>query len=368
MTGNYEYKTLPPFTKGELTKENWEKERKEILDLFRNEVYGIIPDESSLVVSHRVAETSGGFMEGKAIRKIIEITVKRGDREFTFPFYLFVPVTAEKKPAPVFLTLVNRSLGDADPSRYTVSQFWPAEYLISRGYAAAAIITQEIAPDYEEGFNTKFHRLFPDYSGKRQGNTWGSVTAWAWGMSRAVDYLVTDPHINGREIGIAGHSRGGKTSLWCGAQDERIALVISSCSGCTGTAITRGKTGEHIKDITQRFYYWFCENYKKYRDQEDTMPFDQHMLLGLIAPRLLYVNSRTQDSWCDPRAEFESIKQAQKVFGLYGKTDAPFENLPESDTAVISGNLAYHILPGEHNMDEDDWKRFLDFADRHFSH
>jgi len=363
---NHTIQNLPPFTEGELSAKTWSEERRnEILHLFKSEVYGSIPDESSISVSSRVADVSSGFMNGRAVRKIIEIIARRKDREFIFPLYLFVPDGAEKNPAPVILTVVNRALADADPERRSLSPFWPAEMMIAHGYAAAVVITHEIAPDYKDNFTTRFHRLFPEYVKNRPPDAWGSITAWAWGMSRAIDYLVTDLAINGEEIATAGHSRGGKTSLWCGAQDQRVALVISSCSGCSGAAITRGKTGEHIKDITGRFPFWFCTNYGKYADNEENMPFDQHLLLGLIAPRLLYISNKSFDSWCDPQAEFESLKQASKIYEIYNRP-SPLGNMPEPETGVISGNLGYHLRSGSHNMDEYDWERYLNFCDLHF--
>ena len=366
MTGSHNCQNLPPFTSGPLSLQTWNGQRRnEILELFRNEVYGRIYDESSLSISHRVADVTSGFMENRATRKIIEIIVKRKEREFIFQLYLFIPNDAAKKPAPVILTIVNRSPSDADPSRRSLSPFWPAEMMISRGYAAAAVITHEIAPDYEENFTTRFHRLFPERIVNQPMDAWGAITAWAWGMSRAVDYFETEPCVNAKEIAVAGHSRGGKTSLWCGAQDPRVSLVISSCSGCSGAAITRDKTGEHVKDITDRFPFWFCSNYRKYADREDTMPFDQHLLLGLIAPRPLYLSEKTFDSWCDPRAEFESLKQASKVYEICGKP-SPLENMPGPEQGIVSGNLGFHVKSGSHNMDEYDWARYLDFADKHF--
>jgi dienelactone hydrolase len=305
-------------------------------------------------------------MNGRATRKIVEIIVKRKDREHIFPLYVFIPNGAEKKPVPVILTLDLRRLTDADPARAYLSASWPAEMIVARGYAAAAVRTHDIAPDYIENFTTKFHRLFPECVSDRPADAWGCISAWAWGMSRAIDYLVTDPSLNGKEIAITGLSRAGKTSLWCGAQDPRVAMVISAASGCSGAPITRGKAGEHIKDIAFNFPYWFCHNYKKYADNEDVMPFDQHFLLGLIAPRPLYLSERTLDSWIDPRAEYESLKQAAKVYKLYDKTiDLP-DTMPGPEEGIISGNLGFHMKSGEHNMEEYDWERYLDFCDRHF--
>ena len=363
----YNLKNLPPFVRGELSHETWnDGRRSEILELFRGEVYGRIYDESSLEISHRLADSAGGFMDARAERKIIEVIIRRKEKEFIFPLYLFIPKRPDNKPVPAILTLVNRAWSDADPSRRTIGPFWPAEMMVSRGYAAAVVITQEIAPDYEENFTTKFHRLFPEYVSNRPQDAWGSISAWAWCMSRAIDYLASDPAIDSGKIVVAGHSRGGKTSLWCGAQDPRVSLVISSCSGCSGAAITRGKIGEHINNITENFPFWFSANYRKYADNEDTMPFDQHFLLALIAPRPLYISSRTQDSWCDPRSEYESMKQASAVYKLYGKSTILDDEPPAPEEGIVSGNLAYHIKSGGHNLEEYDWERYLNFCDRHF--
>ena len=363
----YDYKNLPPFTKSDFNLDNWKKEAPGVLELFRNEVYGKIPDEQSIKVSFRVAETKSGFMENRATRKIIEVSVKRNGMEFSFPFYLFLPNGADNKPVPVFLSLLNFSMSDGDPARHRISQFWPAEVLIGRGYGAAALFAHEVASDFDEGFTSKIYRLFPDYAEKRPPDTGGSITTWAWAMSRVIDYLTSDPCVNSKEIAIVGHSRGGKTSLWCGAQDTRVALVVSSCSGCSGTAITRGKTGERIGNITSRFPYWFCENYKKYANQEDTMPFDQHMLLALVAPRLLYISGRSYDSWCDPKAEYLSLKNASRVFNLYAKGDLSNIDMPAPEKGFVSANIGYHLKSGEHGMEEYDWERFINFADMHFN-
>jgi len=141
--------------------------------------------------------------------------------------------------------------------------------------------------------------------------------------------------------------------------------VISSCSGCSGAAITRGKTGEHIKDIVNGFPFWFSGNYKKYADNEDTMPFDQHLLLGLIAPRPLILSNRSADAWCDPRAEFESLKKVSEIYKLHGKT-GDWEQMPGPEQGIISGNLSYHLKSGGHGMEEYDWERYLNFCDKHY--
>ncbi|MDR1971331.1 MAG: alpha/beta hydrolase [Treponema sp.] len=363
----YAVENLPPLVKGVLSKETWNEERrKELLEFFRHEVYGVLPDESSLRIAIRVADERSGpdIMYGRAIRKLVEVSVSRKNREFSFPFLLYIPKAAEQKPVPAIISLQG-SIVAADPTRRQIAASWPAETIIARGYAAAALVNQDVAPDYDDNFTLKFYRLFPEFAGKRPDDMMGTITAWAWGLSRVVDYLADDPLING-EIAAAGHSRGGKTAIWCGVQDPRVTLTISSCSGCSGAAITRAKAGEHIRDITTAFPYWFCNNYKKYAADETNMPFDQHLLLALLAPRFLYVNSKSYDSWCDPRAEFEGARQASPAWGVYGFPGLPVTEMPPPEAPVHDGHIGYHLKTGHHFMDEYDWNNYLDFMDIHF--
>jgi pimeloyl-ACP methyl ester carboxylesterase len=346
---------------------NWySKRRPEILQLFRDEVYGQIPDYGDLKVNFRVANVgeSNEIMAGKAVRKTIEISATRAGRHFYFPLHIFIPKD-NKEPVPAILTICNRGIKDADPARHFLSPFWPAETIIARGYAAAVILTHDIAPDFDEGFTMGFHKLFPYAPGQRPRDAWGAISAWAWGASRVMDYLVTDPAIDQRRVAVVGHSRGGKTALWCAAQDERFAMAVSSSAGTSGDAITRGKSGEQLRDIVERFPYWFCNNYQKYSDHEDALPLDQHMLLGLIAPRLLYISAKSFDSWADPVRQFESCVAAGKVYGLFGLDGITEPRMPRPETPLLSGEIGFHLKTGEHNMDEYDWDCYLDFADRH---
>ncbi|MDL2229121.1 alpha/beta hydrolase [Treponema sp. OttesenSCG-928-L16] len=359
---------LPPFTEGALSPETWNDDRRnEILRLFRNEIYGEIPDQESISLSFRTAyeDSSDSVMGGYAVRKTVEVTAERSGNVYSFSFVLFVPKHAAG-PVPAVITLCNRGIMDVDPSRAVLSPFWPAETMISRGYAAAALLTHAVAPDYFEGFTMGFHKLYPEYALKRPGSMGGAISAWAWGIGTVVDYLQSDAMIDGKKIAAVGHSRGGKTVLWSAAQDARISVAVSSCSGCTGAALARGKTGERAADIASRFPYWFCENYQKYKNNEDALPVDQHMLLGLIAPRRIYVASRTRDAWADPIGEFESCLRASAIYKLYGKTGLPLSQMPRPDTPVLSGEIGYHIKTGGHDMDEYDWERFLDFFDASF--
>lgn len=374
MNPDYRGRTVPDlFTCSDGTpvtsKEVWEKKRRpEILEMFRNQEYGCLPDMSDAKTMIRLADSrcDGTFMGGQAIRRTVEIETERKGIHFSFTFVLFIPASA-KKASPCFLMIGNRGIANADPARHFMSSFWPAEMIVSRGYATAVVLTQDLAPDYDEGFTTRFHKLFPEYTGEqRPGNAWGAISAWSWGCSRIMDYLETDPLIDARHVCVVGHSRGGKTALWTLAQDQRFFMATSSCAGNSGDALARGSTGETIAQITGRFPYWFCKNYRQYAHNENSMPFDQHMLLALAAPRLLYTTSRTFDNWADQKGQFDSAVLASEVYErIYGLTGLESKTMPKPETPLHKGMIGYHMKTGEHNLDEYNWNLILDFADMH---
>lgn len=350
------------------TPKDWiEKRRPEIMEVLLNEEYGVRPDMSDLCVSFRVAEIREGMeiMGGRAIRKTVEVECVRKKRTFLFTFVLFIPRNASK-PVPAFVEINNRGILTCDPKREILNHFYPAENIVMRGYACAAFRTQEIAPDYEEGFVTGFHRLYPEYVENRPDNMMGTISVWAWAASRIMDYLVRDSLIDEKRVAIVGHSRGGKTSLLTAAMDERFAMAISSCSGCSGDAISREKGGEQVSQITEVFPYWFCANYRRrWAHNVENMPFDQHFLTAAIAPRLIYVSTKTHDSWADPRSEWETLVQTDPVYQLFGIKGLEQWEWPDSENPLHEGRIGYHQKTGEHDMDDYDWDRYLDFADKH---
>lgn len=343
-------------------RESWERQRRpQLLDLFREHVYGREPVQRPETLRFSV-EAMHRMMDGAAFRKQVRISYEGPGGQGSFMLNLFVPIQAEK-PVPAFLLINNRGLNAADPERLVKHSFWPAERIVARGYAAAVLQLSEIDPDQHDDFRNGVHGIFDPPERKRPPNAWGTIAAWAWGACRAMDYLETDTDIDSARVAVVGHSRGGKTALWAGAIDRRFAMVVSNNSGCTGAAVTRGKKGETVRDINKSFPHWFNENYKSYNGKEELLPVDQHMLLALIAPRLLYVSSATDDEWADPASEFLSVVLAAPAYHFYAVKGIDCDRFPEPDTPVHGDRIGYHLRTGKHDMVDYDWEQFMDFAD-----
>jgi len=342
--------------------EEWaQKRRPEVLELFRTHVYGRAPVGRPDDLKFEAAPAVEA-MDGKALRKDVSILFSGPGGKGRIRLLLFVPKN-KTKPAPVFLLICHRGADNIDPTRKVRSPFWPAETLIERGYAAAAFHINDVDPDKNDGFKDGVHKLFDQ--GARGPDAWGTLGSWAWGASRCMDYLETDPDIDAKRCAVVGHSRGGKAALWCGAQDERFALPISNESGGTGAQLARMKRGE-VRAITKYFPYWFCEKYKSYADKEDDLPVDQHELIALMAPRLVYVASAELDQYSHPQGELQACVEASAVYAFLGQTGLSDTSPAKADTPIHGGRIGYHMRAGKHDMTEYDWKCFIDFADGHW--
>jgi hypothetical protein len=369
------------------SKEQWvNKRRPELKELFQYYMYGYLPAPPEKG-QFRIERENGRLFGGKATLK--EVTIAIGPPEVPQIHLLLVVPNDRKGPAPVFLglnfsgnhTLVTdpavrlptrwmdgRGPGVAknratEAGRGTQVDVWSIEQSIERGYAVATIYYGDIAPDnpsVSEGIQPYFRK-----KGEKPGlHDWGAIAAWAWGLQRAVDYLLTDPGIDKNRIAVVGHSRLGKTALLAAAFDERIALVIPHQAGCGGTAPSRGKVGESVKQINDRFPHWFDGTFKEFNDRPDRLPFDQHCLVALMAPRPVLLTNAVEDTWANPQGQFEVLQAADPVYRLLGAGGLEAQRMPEPGK-LIDSTLGYYIRPGKHSMTKEDWKVFLAFADKH---
>lgn len=342
------------------TIQDWEKLRRPgLLELFTTQVYGRVPDTPYLT-NFKVVKTDPTAMNGEATLKLIDIEISANSKALTIHLGLFIP-NKVPKPVPAFLLICNRPAGaNIDFTRTQKSEFWPAEEVIARGYAVAAFFNGDVDPDQHDNFQNGIHGLLDK---NRNNESWGTIAAWAWGASRCMDYLITDKAVAADKVAVIGHSRGAKTALWAGATDQRFAMICCNESGTGGASLARRRYGETIGRINEAFPHWFCGNYRYYANHENEMPFDMHELLALIAPRALYVASASDDLWGDPKGQYLSLFRALPVFRLYNNQIRLSESMPPLNTPVKSGQVAYHVREGIHNLTLQDWNFYMDQAD-----
>ena len=333
------------------SKEKWLLRREEIKRILSNEVYGFTHSAPDKVRGELVSENKIAFA-GKAIQYEYKVSFDTPSGEFEFPLIVAVPSAVKK--APLILHIAFRNLF---PDRYI-----PVEEIIDRGFGVAMFCYKDITADENDGFSSGLAKMY----GERNDSSWGKIGMWAFAASRALDFLLGLNVFDEKNIAVMGHSRLGKTALWAGAQDERFAFVFSNDSGCSGAAVTRDKTGERVKDIYDRFPHWFCRNYSAYSEREHEMPFDQHFLLALTAPRKVYVASAELDSWADPNSEFLSCAAVSEVYELFGLDGLVAEDrLPKTGDFFKDGNAGYHLRTGTHFLSRYDWNRYMDYMTLH---
>ena len=369
-----------------------QRRRPELLELFRSQMHGRSPGRPA-GMRFETGPSDPHAFKGLATRKEVTIAFDPDPRAPVLHLLIYVP-NAATKPVPAFLGvnfdgnetvandpgIVAREHWEWDrkeakeklvPAGKTKRGFaasqWCVEKILSRG-CALATFSRDIEPDYPEGWRHGIRGWYLAKSGKTEfaPDDWGTVAAWAWCLSRALDHLETDRDIDAKRVTVMGHSRLGKTALWAGAADERFAGVISNNSGEGGAALARRWYGETIQLVNLRFPHWFCGNYKRFNDDPAKLPFDQHELLALIAPRPLYVASAEEDRWSDPRGEFLGAKQAEPVYRLFGlnQADAGLGDEMPPVNRPVGSSLRYHIRPGKHDVTEYDWEQYLAFADK----
>ncbi|MEW6159670.1 MAG: acetylxylan esterase [Verrucomicrobiota bacterium] len=372
------------------TKEDWEKKRRpELKQLFQHYMYGQIPPKPQKV-DFQTQIVDKKFLNGKATLKLV--TISFGVPAPRIDLMLIVP--NQTGPAPVFLAMNfcgNHALLD-DPripltrgwlyssckgcvdnrataaARGAQSADWPIGEIIERGYALASFCSTDVDSDRADVSDGVHAWLAQQRSGSTANaptHHRGCIAGWAWGFHRCIDYLVTDADLDSKRIAAVGHSRNGKTALLAAAFDERIALAIPHQAGCGGTAPSRGKIGESVKQINDRFPHWFNAEFKKFNETPERLPFDQHCLVALCAPRPVLLSNAIEDQWANPSGQFEVLRAAEPVYQFLGAGELGAREMPELGK-LMQTPLGYYIRAGKHSMTADDWRIFLQFADRHF--
>lgn len=338
----------------------WNKIRRpEILELFRKNIFGRVPD-TKYSETFKLLSLDSSVFERTATQKEILISIESGGKLLSFNLTLFTPNNV-KQPVPSFL-LIDPWFSESNTPRWKQKgNYWPVEEALARGYGMAIFDASQLDPDNFDNFKNGIHAILD--KNPRPDDAWGTLAAWAWGASRCMDYLVTDRNVAADKIAVVGHSRAGKTALWAGAEDTRFAMVISNESGAGGAALARRRFGETVARLNSSFPHWFCTNYNKYSNNEVALPVDMHMLLTLIAPRALYIDCADEDLWGDPHGSYISLYNAVPVFKLLGWNSSIPESMPPLNKQVISGRVGFHIRDGVHNMLLKDWSWFMDFAD-----
>ncbi len=350
MLSEIKRRNLPKTIRESVTKENWNAYRGEMIALFEREEYGVTPEKpQNIRWEEKIQPDTVG---GKAVHTQISLTFDTPLGDFTFPFDTVIPNS--NKPAPMFLYISFHPYGSG--------QYLPIEEIIDSGYALAIVNYNDVTKDANDNFESGIAKMYPR---RNDGTDWGKIGMWAFAASRMMDYIKTLSSIDQNRIYVAGHSRLGKTAIWCGVQDERFAGVISNDSGCSGAAVTRGKKGEHVVHITKNFPFWFCKNFQKYIENEENMPFDQHQLLALVAPRPLCVGSATQDEWADPESELMGAYLAGEAYEMLGfkGMSGDIETPVESGEKRFGGKVGYQLREGTHFLSRRDWQGYIEFFD-----
>lgn len=388
------YRVPDPLRRGDggrvATAAEWrESQRPQTLAAFEREVFGRVA-AGSVRMRFETLAVRADALDGLATRKQVRIHLTGGPDGVAIDLLLYVPNRREGR-VPAFMGLnfggnhtvtsetdvpltskwvAERKEGGVEGNRATEAgrgsdaAAWPLREILGRGYAVATAYYGDIEPDHPEGWRAGIRGALQPAGGFKDDD-WGAIAAWAWGLGRMLDALGQDPDIDARQVAVIGHSRLGKTALWAGAVDERFALVISNNSGCGGAALSKRVFGETVARITTAFPHWWCRNFSRYGGNEEKLPVDQHQLVALIAPRPVYIASAQDDWWADPKGEFLGGVHAGPVYALFGKKGLVVEELPPLNRQV-GDFIGYHIRPGRHAIQVEDWRHDLDFADRHF--
>jgi len=368
-------------------KQTWlSKRRPEVISLFEEYQFGKMPAKP-VDLHFNVFDKGTPVLNGAAIRKQVTVYFTKDTSDHKMDILVYLPAKATK-PVPLLLMISfspNSSMSPNDPG---VKQglMWdrtgkhvPApktglgkidfEKFTSNGIGIATVYYGDIEPDYKLGYQHGIRGYYLKPGQKYPAdNEWGAISAWAWGLSRAMDYFETDKQVDAKRIALQGTSRLGKTVLWAAAHDTRFKMVIPSCSGEGGAAISRRNYGETIKHLsdTSRYFYQLAANWHKYSDDPNQSPVDAHMLVSLIAPRYVLLQTGDTDYWSDPKGEFIAAQNAEPVFKLFGENGPGTTSWPQGgDVSLAYNPLGYYMHVGGHGTIPSDWDIFLNYIKKY---
>jgi hypothetical protein len=390
LVGSYNLPDLFTLSDGKRVADakTWLKKRRpELIKLFEEIQFGKMPPPPSKL-EFDVFDKGTLAFNGKAVRKQVTIYLtKERSADYKMNLVIYLPANSRKK-APLLLNISFSAPNQVvDDAGLTVSEIWNrenkkvkadrpspfakinVEQFIDAGFGFATFYYGDIEPDFKDGIKYGIRgRYLKTGQTEPAKDEWGAISAWAWGLSRAMDYFETDKQIDSRRIALQGASRLGKTVLWAGAHDTRFKVVIASISGEGGAALSRRNYGETIKHITDpsRYYYQFAPNYHSYSDRVGDLPIDAHMLVALMAPRPLLLQTGSTDYWSDPKGEFLSAVAAEPVYRLFGKNGPGTNTIPPpNDDSKLLGDLGFYMHDGGHTVLPDDWTLFVKYLKRH---
>lgn len=363
------------------TPEDWRRRRAEILALYDAEIHGRVPAGVPKARSEVVA-TDPAALDGIAVRKHMVVRFGTEQNGVSMNVVLFLPRNISG-PVPLLVQMLfgpppgiasaapapgPTKDAKGTPARMTPQEHAPIEEVIARGWACAFLRYTEIEGDKADTHLTGIRRLaLSPGQEKPADDEWGTIAAWAWGVSRITDFLAVDPAIDAGRLAVIGHSRLGKTALRIGATDERFRVIFSSCSGEMGAALARRDYGETVDDMAANFPWQFAGNFRKYAGRWDALPVDAHLLIALSAPRAVFITGGTQDQWADPRGQFLAQAAAGPVWRLLGGRDLGVTELPPLDVPIVEGDLGFLYHTGGHVITAGDWNAFFRFAARAFA-
>jgi (4-O-methyl)-D-glucuronate---lignin esterase len=370
------------------TPAQWPKRRKELLQLFTEQMYGRMPSRPAQMRFH-IYGLDRHALGGKATREQVSILFEGREDGPRMDLLVYLPNAVRHPPVILGFNFWGNETIDQDPGVRISDRWvesaptsyldlscvknnrateacrgidagrWPVEKILDAGYALATAYRGDLDPDRNDGYNESIRSAWPDLA--QGGDNFSTIAAWSWAMSRALDYLERDRRVDGHRVVAFGWSRLGKAAIWAGATDPRFAAVISNESGAGGAKIFHDVHGETVERLNARFPYWFCGNFKQYNNRDADLPFDQNEVLALIAPRPLYIASAMLDGNADPQGEFLGALAVTRVYRFLGTTGLPTTTWPPVNQPVL-GRVSYHVRTGVHSVTDFDWDQYLRFC------